>query len=173
MPSALGVVVIATEGPSTSSASRPFGCPASPLLGPHHHALRPPSQPLIGPLMSISSPSTSAASMIEVELVGSTCARVEGRPFGYVRWRAQTGVVPKVARELVREGRDPATVVRVTRKGTICFKDATLGSWASLCVEETDLQSVRFRKHRERDFATVGVCGGASGQAKALEAIPA
>lgn len=98
--------------------------------------------------MSFLSPVLPGQTTIVAELVGSTGVYVDGRPFNYSTWRARSGVVPRVARELLKEGYDPKTILRVTRKGTMVFKDASLGAWAGLSVEETDHRSVRFTRYR-------------------------
>ncbi len=104
--------------------------------------------------------------IIEAAYEGSTAVRIDGRLHSYTPQQARGGVLPKAARRLIKEGADPAALLRVTRNGTPVFAaDATLGWWAGITFEEPDNapRSIRRRAYRphssEREVLTSGGLG--------------
>ena len=105
---------------------------------------------------------------IEAAYEGAGCVRIAGRLFDY-RFRGKDpskskgdgygGVMPQAARQLIAEGADPETIVRVTRDGTRVFsEDLALGAWAALRFEEPSeaRHSVRARRYRPLDGDRLG-----------------
>lgn len=88
--------------------------------------------------------SRAVPSLLVIELTGATSALVDGVPVRLAPHRARSGLVPTIARSLLREGRDPASIVRVTRGAARVFQDASLAAWAAIAVREDERTSARF-----------------------------
>lgn len=52
-------------------------------------------------------------------------------------------------RKLLAEGADPAEVLHIHHRGTLCFVPAPLAVFAALATEERDTRSIRLVRYRE------------------------
>ena len=84
---------------------------------------------------------------IEITLHGNFEARCD--EYGLRTVRKRHGVIDVLCRDLLAAGASPDRATNVTRDGTRCFQDRTVGQWAGRRLTEHDVTGFHQQKWKE------------------------